>query len=497
MTSDVLTTVSDVQVTLADARRRCESDFSFFAGLCIPDIYLFPFPAYYIALASVLVQATTRKGIERIIRYAIGLPRGYVKTTFLKILIAFLIVFDRVSFVLIVCATEPLAENFLDDLNNILSSQNIETIFGAWKINLITDNRGLKVCSYHGKRVILRAVGAETAARGINIDNKRPDIICCDDMQTKENDDSDPDRERLFNWFIGTLLKTVNRLFSIILYSGNMYSDKCILYKLKQNPHWISLITGAILEDGQPLWPELASIEDLYESFKHDESLGKSAIWFAEIMNDPVESVDGFIRGPFPAHKFGDNPIEPSAAFVTVDPAGFRTQSDDNVATAHYVVDGKGYVAEMTGGLWDPYETCKNAVTLALRHGATLIGIESVGYQQSLQFWMMRFLDEHKITGIHVVPIERGTKSKESHIRLFIKELYAAEYFFLREEDRQKFTWQATAYRIGKKKNKDDWLDSPAMGLEIRNTYWELLSVREHNLGGHNAHVVLYNNTPI
>ena len=44
--------------------------------------------------------------------------------------------------------------------------------------------------------------------------------------------------------------------------------------------------------------------------------------------------------------------------------------------------------------------------------------------------------------------------------------MYAGEYSFLRDIDRQRFTWQASMYRSGKK-NKDDWLDSPALGLVI------------------------------
>lgn len=490
-----LTDVGEVSVSISDARQRSLVDLNFFAGMCIPDIFLFAFPDYYTALFRVLTASTDAESIERVIRYAIGLPRGFVKTTFLKILIVWLIVFDRIKFALIVCSTEPNAENFLDDVHNMLSSHNIESIFGKWKQNLGIDNRGTKKASYHGYVIILRAIGAGTAARGINIDNKRPDFICCDDMQTKENDESDVDRDSLFRWFVGTLLKTVNRRRSIVMYTGNMYSDQCILYKLKENPHWVSLITGAILEDGTALWPQLASIEDLFEDFKHDESLGHAGIWFAEIMNDPIESVDGWIKGPFPELPYNEVIPEPSASFVTLDPAGFRKQSDDNVATAHYVIDQKSFVAEIVGGVWDPGKTCEETIALALRHDATLIGIEDQAYQITLQFWMTRVLKENKITGIIVVPIKRGHIGKEKHIRLFIKEIYAGEYFFLRDQDRQKFTWQASAYRLGKKSNKDDWLDSPSMGLEVRNTYWNILSVRSHHLTNPNVRVQ-GNNTP-
>lgn len=485
----------ELAVDTSQVKKRCAIDFNFFSGLCIPDTMIFPYPLYYIGLWTLLVRALEENNqtlVRKVLRYCIGLPRGFCKTTFIKCLVAWLIVHDKVHFILIICATDPLAESFLSDLHNILSSPNIEALYGKW--DPATDRVDTKIGAYHRDVLILKARGAETSVRGINEDNKRPDLIICDDMQTKENDDSDTDRVRLFNWFVGTLLKTVTQKQSIIIYVGNMYSDNCILYKLKENPYWISLITGCILEDGTSLWPELFTIEDLYESFLHDESLGKADIWFAEMMNDPVESLDGLIHGPFPEIPMSHIP-RPDASFITVDPAGFRVHSDENVITAHYLIEGKGYVAEMDGGIWNPKQTVENGLSMALRHEAAIIAVEAVAYQQSLSFWFNHFIQEEKIIGITAVPLKRPTtKTKTAFIRNFIKEIYAGNYYFIRSVDRAKFVWQATAYRISKTKNKDDWLDSPAMGLEVRNQFGGLLTVRR--VGRGRIAQVRGNNTP-
>lgn len=472
--------VHEIAADVTEARNRCKADFNFFAGLCLPDTMIYPFPKYYVALWILLVRAIEEHNVHavrKVLRYVIGLPRGFCKTTFLKCLVAWLIVFDKVHFVLIICATDPLAEAFLLDLQNILTSPNLEAIFGRW--DPAKDSADTKRGAYHRNILIIKARGAGTSVRGINEDNKRPDLILCDDMQTKENDESETDRARLFNWFVGTLLKTVTQKQSIVFYIGNMYSDHCILYQLKVNPFWTSLITGCILEDGTSLWPELYSIEDLYESFLHDESLSKSDIWFAEMMNDPVESLDGLIHGPFPEKNITLIPY-PDASFITVDPAGFRIHSDENVCTAHYIIDTKGYVAEMAGGIWNPKETVQNAIAMAIRHDASLIAVEAVAYQQSLAFWIQHFLTEEGIKDISSVPLKRPTnKTKTQFIRNFISEIYAGNYFFLRTIDRAKFVWQATAYRMSKSVNKDDWLDSAAMGLEVRNQFSNLLAVRK------------------
>jgi hypothetical protein len=58
------------------------------------------------------------------------------------------------------------------------------------------------------------------------------------------------------------------------------------------------LITGAILENGEPLWPQLHSIEDLMESYFHDEAMGEADVWFAEVMNDPISRATSFYKRP-------------------------------------------------------------------------------------------------------------------------------------------------------------------------------------------------------
>jgi hypothetical protein len=297
-------------------------------------------------------------------------------------------------------------------------------------------------------------------------------------MQTKENDASESDRAALFNWFVGTLLKTVTQKRSIVIYVGNMYSDHCILYLLKVNPHWVSLITGCLLESGESLWPELFSVEDLYESFIHDESLGKADVWFAEMMNDPVESADGLIHGAFKEREYDLIP-QPDAAFVTVDPAGFRAASDENVIAAHYMLDARYLIAEMQGGIWTPKQTVENGLSMAVRHEASLIAVEAVAYQASLAFWFNHFISKEQITGIQAVPLKRpSNKTKTQFIRNFVSELYSGNYQFLRAVDRARFTHQAVAYRISRTKNKDDWLDCPAMGIEVRNQFGNMLSLR-------------------
>ncbi len=461
----------DIGADLNAVRARGEVDINFFASLCAPAVMVSALPDFYVVCFSILTQ---RKQIDigKILRFALGLPRGHAKTTFIKILICWLIAHDRVSFALMVCASESLAEQLLADVHDMMGSPNMEAVYGNWNMNLSTDTKELKKVMYHDRPVILAAKGAGSAVRGLNIKHTRPDLIFCDDMQTRENDESPTESLRLLRWMVATLLKLLApRGDRLVIYVGNMYSDDCILKKLSTNPGWTSLITGAILENGEPLWPELHSIDDLMESFLHDEALQQADIWFAEVMNDPKNASKTLLPAALPNCPYEDN-IVPDGVFITIDPAGFKDVSDDNVIVVHYVYGGKGIAWEVDMGIMDPGELIRRTLELAIEHGASLIGIEDVGYQQTLAFWVNKYMVKFKIQGIVVVPMNPHGRSKEARIRLHIAEMYAKEYY-LGDRVRASYVFQATAYKIGAKKNKDDLLDAVAYGMDIRNEHWE------------------------
>jgi hypothetical protein len=330
---------------------------------------------------------------------------------------------------------------------------------------------------------------------GINLKNQRPDLIFCDDVQTRKNDESPTERDTLLKELVGTIFKAIApRGDRLIIYVGNMYSDQCILNKFKENRNWISMVTGAILSTGEPLWPELFSLEELMESYEHDEQLGLSHIWFAEVMNDPQSIALSLLPHPLP-----DCPYEtidnPDGVFITIDPAGFRKTSDDNVIAVHYKHENLGFIAETNRGIIDPQELIKRALSMAIEHGASLIAVEDVGYQQTLGFWLTHFIKESGIQGLTVVPVSPHGRSKEARIRLFVQALYSKSYYIMDASSRRDFTWQASLYKIGKKDNRDDLLDCIAYGEDVRNEYWHLLTNLRKVIGVYDStcKVVSYN----
>ncbi len=488
---------SEVVLSIEEIYARGRVDINFFASLCIPEVCVYELPVFYLGCFQLLMQRNPGQ-IGKLLRFALGLPRGHAKTTFIKVLICWMIVYDEAQFILIVCANADLAQLLLADIHDILSSDNITAVYGDWLGGLSINSADTKKSRYHNKAVSIVARGWEGGIRGINLKHARPDVIFCDDVQTKKNSESLTDSANLLSTLVGTIFKAVSpRGNRIIIYVGNMYSDNCVLGKLKKNPYWISLVTGAILEDGQPLWPELFSLEDLMEGYYHDESLGMSHVWFAEVMNDPTSTAQNIFPYGLPDSPFEEFQLSnPDGAFITIDPAGFRKNSDDNVICVHLKLGEKSAIVETAKGIMDPEQLILKALALAVKWRCSLIGVEDTGYQMTLGFWLMRYIAQFQMHGLAVVPLKPHGRSKESRIRLFIAELYNESYYLHDPQTRRDFTWQASTYKLGKSDNKDDLLDACAYGLDVRNEYWHMISLLDFGLTIDGECKVLTNNTP-
>ena len=459
------------QFTPNEARQACRDDLSFFSRFSMPDVHEYDYPEFYLEVWLFLISTIweVKHTLHSVFRFALGLPRGHAKTTFSKLLVAYGILFGLFDFVLIVGSAEERAQDILDDINGILSSDNVKKTFGDWNSPRAVerDTREVKIRNFLGREVILAAVGAGTSLRGINIRNRRPDFILLDDVQTKENDDSPAERERLLRWILSTLLKARSPKHCFVFYIGNMYSEQCILRQLQNNKQWTTLITGAILADGTALWERLHPLNNLLDEYEHDASMGKADIWFAEIMNDPQSVVQSlFPEGIIPDCPFAeDAELDVQASFITIDPAGFRDESDDNVIVAHKIVSDTPMIEEIRNGQWDPETTILEAIDMAIDHRATCIGVESVAYQQTLKFWMEQYLEMYGLSNhIEVVEIKPGIASKDGRIRSWVENVLSSNYYVRGAVAKALILWQGIRYRRGVKNNKDDILDGCAFG---------------------------------
>ena len=79
-----------------------------------------------------------------VFRFALGLPRGHAKTTFIKVLICWFLCYDKAKCILIICADAKLAELLLADIHYIMGSPGIVSVYGDWEQGLSIDSADTK-----------------------------------------------------------------------------------------------------------------------------------------------------------------------------------------------------------------------------------------------------------------------------------------------------------------------------------------------------------------
>jgi len=433
-----------------------KEDLNFFASVVIPDIFTLLFPQIHKEVWALLNQFVDKP--KTFFKLVLGLPRGHAKTTLIKLFVVRCILFSTKEFPLITSSTSTRAENVLADIFSMMKSQNIRTLFGNWESSISQDTQSIKQFMFAGRPIILVALGAGTGLRGLNIQNRRPDIIICDDIQTAEDKDSKEVADKLLTWMLGTLFMSKNPSGCLYIYIGNMFSGpNCILAKLKASKEYISFVVGAILADGTAIWPELHSLEDLVADLEHYISLNKSEIFFAEVQNDPDAGVSSvFNIHAIPDYPFNDNDLI-TGGCVIIDLSGDKPGSDDHAIGYFATIEHRNVFKDLESGQMSPLQAIQTAMQVAYRNNCPYIFIESTAYQASFLFWFNFVCTQNQITGFQLHEIYPREKKVKRILKGF-KQLTGGD-ILLHPCVKTRVIYQASQYKPNKADNKDDILD--------------------------------------
>lgn len=449
--------IQELGVSSEDARRIAESDLNFLSGIAMPMVFKFFFPPVMLAVWTWLLGYVHKE--RSFPQLALGLPRGFAKSTLMKLFLLFCILFTRRKFILIVGAVQGLAENILADVCDMLEEPNIIALFGDYRLGMEKDTQKLKKFGFRGRTIILAAVGAEGSVRGLNLKNERPDIILMDDIQSRECADSEVQSESLEKWMIGTLMKAKAPTGCMFLFVANMYPTKySILRKLKKNSRWVKFITGGILSDGTSLWEDLQPIEQLLNEYQSDLEAGHPEIFRAEVLNDEEATGLKFID----LSKLPELPCEAgdvhAGSFIIIDPATDKKNADANSVGYFEVHDAKPVLMELMEGIMSPGELIRNALKLAVKHNCTLVVTEGNAYQYTLLYWFNFICQQIGLRGIEFVPIYSGTKAKNVRILNMLKS-YAVGEIFVHPDCKLQVHSQIADFNPLKTDNTDGLLD--------------------------------------
>jgi hypothetical protein len=345
-------------------------------------------------------------------------------------------------------------------------------LFGDYRLGLEKNTQGIKKFGFRGRDVIVAGIGVGTSLRGLNLKFRRPDVVIMDDMQSREDAENKITANNQLIWMMGTLMKARNYERCLFIFVGNMYPfEGSILRKLKYNPQWISFICGAILADGESLWPEFRPVPDLLAELEHDISMGHPEVFYSEVLNDEeagtVSGVDVSKIPAFPPHLDG---IEPQAGCIIIDPASGKKDGNDLAIGAFYIFDGTPVFWRLEADKFDPLSAIQAALKMAMELRIKMICVETNAYQYTFLFWFDWACKQLGIEGIELGELIAGALSKNTKIKNMLNAVVEDTVggvkkkakMYLHPAVRSRFIYQVTHWNPLKIKNDDDILDTAA-----------------------------------
>lgn len=465
--------VAQLGATSEEVQKAAKYDLDFLAGLIMPLVFTFCFPPVFKAVWEWMLGYVNQD--RTFPQLALGLPRGFGKTTLMKIFIAYCILFTKRKFILIISANAKLAESILSDCMDMLEEPNIKAVFGDWKLGVEKDTQSIKKFGFRGRNITIAAVGAETGLRGLNIKNSRPDVMIFEDIQSRECADSEVLSNKLENWMVGTAMKAKSPSGCMFLFVANMYPTKySILRKLKQNPTWVKFIAGGILENGESLWEELQPISQLMTEFQNDLAMGHPEIFYSEVLNDENASANNLIDlSLLPEVPYSPGDIA-AGNFIMIDPANDKINSDAVSIGYFEIHDGSPILMKVSEGRFSPGENIRIALTYALEYNCSLIVSEANAYQYSLIYWFEQICAQKGIEGIQAVPIYSGVRSKNARILDYFK-AYSAGELYCHPDCQAALHVQITQFNPLRRDNTDGLLDLMTYAPRIVQEYGEFV----------------------
>jgi hypothetical protein len=417
--------VPAIAFQLDQVQESAKNDLDFLAALATPDTFKYLFPPVYKSVWNWLLTYVHKT--RDFSQLALGLPRGFAKTSLIKLFILYCILFTNKRFILVLAENTTKAINIVSDVMDMLSESNIKRTFGDWKAGVETDRQELKKFGFRGRNIIILAATVETI-RGITLKNVRPDVMIFDDIQSRTVAESKEVSDTLEREMYGTAMKAKSPEGCLFIFIGNMYPTKwSILRHLKTNPNWIKFIAGGILSDGTSLWEELQPIEQLHREFQNDLLAGHPEIFYSEVLNDENASANSAIDiSKIPSYPYQNSDI-PGGKYIIIDPATDKHNADAVSIGYFEIHNGYPVLREVIEDRLSPGDTIRESLKLCLKYGVALVAIESNAFQYSMLYWFNFITTQQGIIGITPVEIYSGAQNKNSRILGMFKQLLRGE----------------------------------------------------------------------
>lgn len=471
-----------VQLTKEQIKLALKNDAEFLIQFFLGTEIDLPVPEFHPEIFTFMVEDTSSQ-------FACAVPRDHAKTTLAKLASVWYILFSDFRFILYLSNTVTIAIPSVNDIISFLECDNCRVVFGEIKWHIRQDGKGIYKFEINGKLVILRAHGAGMQVRGINIDNQRPQLAICDDIESSENIATPELFMKLKRWFYGPFKKALDKFKHKIVHIGNLVENRCLIAEHVQSPYWSSRVYGCLLSNGQPLWPDAWPLEKLQKDFMEYLEAGLADVWFAEMMNMPTAGGRGIIKADEIYYEPNALPEDIDFGFITIDLAiSDKTWAHKTVIACHGFIPDKG-----ANGIWqavdyagyrgiDPIALFWEVMRFVKKWRISTVGIESVAFQASLKYVFEHECLRNGITGINFVDVY-ATNRKAQRIIPWAAMVKAKEYAINHGDFT--ITQELITYRPDKKENQDDHIDAYAYAPQMMDRYMHLI-MQQYEVNTHN-----------
>lgn len=248
---------------------------------------------------------------------AVAAPRRHAKTTAVTQTCALAAVcFREREHVVIVSDTITQAVQFLADIKSeLVENEQLRALFKIKGFTKEAEDDFICICE-DGHKFRMCARGAEQKLRGMKWDNKRPDLIICDDLENDEIVMNKERRAKFKRWFYAALLPCMSHKGKI-MYVGTILHHDSLLESLMPKRHekytiveplktystrpkvaWKSAKYRAHTSDfSQILWPEQYTRQWFIDKRQEYVDQGLPDVYSQEFLNVPLdESIAYFKR---------------------------------------------------------------------------------------------------------------------------------------------------------------------------------------------------------
>lgn len=421
------------------------------------------------------------------------LPRGFAKTSILRLFTARRIAFSMARTILYVGASQDHAIRSLQWIRraiefNRLFAETFQLSPGRkWQETEIEIQHGLDA-----QPIWVLGVGITGNIRGINFDDYRPDLIVLDDILTDENAATVEQREKIKNLVFGALRESlaprVESPNAKLVMLNTPQNSEDVAMQATQDPSWASLVRSCWTEETKDLpldhqqsaWPELWPSDELRKMKSDDIAANRLSVFLRERecrLTSPETST-------FRTEWLQYYKEAPQGIFTVVSIDPVPPPTDRQIQKA---LKGKDFEAICVWGRkgpdyylleyrlsrgHQPNWTVATTFELAMRWRAAKIVCEQVGYQTVLKGLLETEMARRQ-TFYPVLPVEGQARAKFVRITNAFAGIGSQHHIYVRSshvEFIEQFGLYGPVY-----KDHDDLLDASASAvLSIMNPYLEL-----------------------